>query len=285
MEGWIRHLETSIPDWKILSKAAWWAFETERSRVYVLGKADMETQHFAILITDLKAVWMSVGGPEAVQAQHRDYNKGLETDIPGLTAHIDRLISDFRPENTYEFLNNSFKVSTLLGNVYRFQCVFPCNPLNDALTQFILHNYLIGCLFTVIKTQENVIDRQTALIRALEGKQKADLEGDVRRLAQENRRGKVGLGRIGREVMEEMVAGDVRLAEEQVKARETELKRKRAEDAQRQVEGIKRAKPNPPPAPAQYQETEDEVLRRLELAQKLQKPPEAKKKTKRMDFL
>lgn len=281
MEEWTRFQEA--PMWGVLAKAVWWVCESAAQRLYVLSKADPDTEQFAIIISDLRSVWMCEGDAAAIHAQHQAHNKGLESDNRGIAAHIDRLIAAFDPAASYEFLNGVWKVSTLLGGVYRFQCVFACTQVSDTVAQAILHRYLLGALFTIIQTQEAVIDRQQALIRALDGKARTEQEGDIRRLAQENSRLRPALSRVGREVLAEVLSSDVKAAEARVQARELEFKRKRTEEAQKQAENIKKPKINPLPA-ANYNETEEEVLRRLELAQKLQKP-EVKKKGKKLDFL
>lgn len=270
--------------WRVLSKAVWWLCESAAQRLYVLAKAEPDVEQFAIVITDLRSVWTCEGDAAAIHAQHITHNKGLESDNRGIATHIDHLIAAFDPAASYEFANGIWKVSTLLGGVYRFQCVFACTQVSDIVAQAILHRYLLGALFTTLQTQEAIIDRQQALIRALDGKAKAEQEGDIRRLAQESSRLRPALGRVGREVLAEVIGADVRAAEERVQVRELELKRKRTEDAQKQAQNVKKPKPNAPPPPANYNESEEEVLRRLELAQKLQKP-EAKKKGKKMDFL
>ena len=269
--------------WGVLTKAVWWVCESAAQRVYVLARADPDTEQFAIVVSDLRNVWKCEGGAAEIHAQHVDHNKGLESDNRGIAAHIDRLIANFDPAAAYEFLNGVWKVSTLLGGVYRFQCVFVCTQVSDTVAQAILHKYLLGALFTAIQTQEAIIDRQQAQIRALDGKARAEQEGDIRRLAQESSRLRPALSRVGREVLAEVLSSDLKAAEARVQVRAQELKRKRTEEAQKQAENIKKPKPNAPPA-AIYNETEAEVLRRLELAQKLQKP-EAKKKGKKLDFL
>ena len=251
---------------KLLSLSVWCSFSENEQEYLLKGRATATqdgTCSYALLLTDLKTFYFCSAQTTQIQQEISDYNPNIQGGISGIIKTLNSIISKFDPRASYSILGNTFSVSKVLNNIYKFKWDFNLEALSPEASQAAVKNYLILPFSKTLMAQDRLLKTLEEQLLAQDPRRKPS---DIRSYLDSSQSFPdfSGLEKAQEALKESFM---VPLRELELKTRK-EAKRKAPSPAPQ-----KRAKPNT---------SETEAKRKKELQSKLNK---AKKKTPTMDFL